>query len=1383
MALDSGGVRASVLLDLSQFNAQTEVLKQQTVILGDILQKLPDAKPKIDTKPMADDADKAKKLASEVADALGHLTGGRVELDIGQLEKAGADAQKIFSTLTEGFASSAAATAVFAAAVVAAVVEIEHVLVEMGEHWEAAFRKVAATTGYAGEQLHQFETSAVNVGKNSAASTENITAAMQQLSTRLQLTGADLEAATSQATKFAKVWGLDAGDAAKSLAQIMTLFHEPSTSAAKDLDILTAVAQKTQIPMEQLESQLKSRLGPTLVALGFNFAESALLLARMAEQGDAGRAAIQALNKILQEAAAAGKDPQVVFAELTEQLKQAGGVGTTTGDALATKLGPAFSILSVMAKRGGLDVKEAAADIAASGGQVNAAFDVMRSGADKIGAELTKLRNQFAPLGIEIAKVVNQLETDLAGAINQATRTVAGFLEMAGKVQAALPPQVTAAAAAAPALALGPAGIPVVAAAIAGAGAGGDHEADTHGADTHGGHADGGAEAMGAAADLAVPKVDALAKQIAALRKEIDAAGTNTVLITNLLTTIQTLEDVQKAVKALPPALGAEAEAALHAVEAETEANKERIKAADDLARAMAAKAGVARDTAAADAGNIETTKEGARAALEERGAIQALFVGRTANIGLVIAEKNARDALDQVEAAYATAEKSRAAAVEAGATAEEAAAEAAKAHTAAMPSLTDALSKYVDAAALFSVQQERANTILGAAKPYLDADQEATVKVAVAQGDLAKALTIAGQAMGLTDTQIQDQINALQGSQEEFDLYVNAVKAVKIPHDELLKSLGALATDAYPNLTRAQADALRQTVAIGDATDTAAALAKVYGVSIDEINQHLADSQAHFDEWAKQVAAAHRPLADYISDENKSRVSSLFGALSKGLDETTVGMAKQQEKSGDLAGAIHTLAAAHGVSAQQADAWVASIQAGGPAAAMALEQVKTLAEYVLSHGEMRLKVVVDIEQTQAAIGKLQQDYQDQMGKFADAETKATNTHVHALSQIDAAQTKSVEQYNLASQKYALDVEASQLKLDATTAKAIHTQYEAVSKIHDAQDAAIAKYTQTIGDAQAKLAQTFKDATEQYSKSMEGFAERARQIIQQAAETAAGALHQVSGAMQSFNDQQRQQANAASIAQQNSDLAKYGLTDWQSQQSDIRLKEIQAAGTAGLQQVGQANALNQTLQGANQALQKATEKAADEMGKLDKSIQNLNETYQKTLDKALRDEAKTVRDASQAEEKTLRDLDAQANKAVDQMTAVWEKALDENQAKQDELAKQKAILDQKQMEDRAKFDEERQREAEKFADDEKLRRDAEQAATKAFQDKMHSLTETLVNQLAVMPGATADAIAKKLHLGPETLDFKGSTFQETGVSFVGALVTEFSTHITGGGGG
>ncbi len=1421
MSTSEGSIRASLELDLANYTAQVDAAITQTQRLGAALKDIPDARPTL--KPPTEDVDKTKQLAEQVADALKTLTGGRVDLDIGQLEAKGANVQEILTTLQAGFASTAVVAAVASAAVVAAFLEIEHMLVEMGEHWEAAFRKVSVATGLTGHDLEAFEQSALNVAKSSAASTEAITEAMSQLQVRLGVTGPELESLTAVVTKFAKITGQDAGDAAKSLSQILTQFHIPAEQAGESLDILLRVSQQTRIPMQQLEEQLKGRLGPVLQALGFSFTEAALFLANMSKQGDAGRSAIAALSKVLQEAADAGKSPQVVYADLVEKLKAAGDTSTTTGAALAKQLGPAFGLLSTLAKNGGLDVKDAAARINESGDTVNAAFDRMRSGAEKIGAQLTILKNQFAPIGIAIAATVNQLETDLAGAIAFVTTQVKALQAQVDKLPR---PVVSSAVATGAATAasfipgVGPLVAPVIA--TLGAQLGQQPTEDTHAAEAaHG--AEAAAHLESDAAKVAQIATADLSVEITKLQAQLKDTHGNEAQIAALLQQKQTLEETQKAIDSLPPALAAMALAQVSAAEATVAQAKANVTGAAsyaDAAKATAAQA--AASSAAAD--EQARTALAAEAAAKDQTVTQELLTRAYGQYAAVEADTRSGEAAHAASMkALTAATAAHEAAVDAAAAAEQAGKEATVAQIDAANKLATAKNKLKEtedaiivSGAAYAVQQERTNAIIGAAKPFLDAQSEAAIKVAEKQGNLAQAITIAGQAMGLTDAQIQALIASLNGTQAGSDRAVAGIKALHAGTDELDTRLKSLTSATFPALTAAQVGQVKEAEAAGGAYTGLAEAAKLAGVDLSKYGDLSQLTGHQIAELKGEMDAAIKGFQGFLTDEDKSRISGVFSALAAGTDEVTAAQAKFLAGTGHQAEAIELLASKYGVGKEQAAAWAEAVKQGGGAAQLAGVQMQIatavtgdLARSIFAakeqlsalttlardpqNGTIRLKVDIDIDAAQKGIQDLQRDYQKASQQRAETEVQATREF--QLQQRGAAQAETKIQTDYQASVLAISKarDESNQQFGRDISSAVRTQNDAASKLDLQLDDAIAKGAQAYADAENKVAEAFANALVTYNQGVEQLGERMKGIIQQAADAAANALRTVSSAMQSFNDQARITANQASIQLQNTQLASYGFTDFQSQQSALRATQIQAEGTAGLAQVAGANQLNQTLVGANQTLQKATEKAGDEMGKLSREITKLNETYQKTTTKAAETADLAERNAAQAQDKAIRDINLAREQAQRTVRESIDKAEEQHDARTKKLNDQADEAQQKFFDAANKLGLERADDperkgrtlAEQAFDRAEAKRFQDQVeAEKKYQDDLRERRQTLNTLLALkdsitkLPQETAEAITERFNAAPQQF-FQGAdlTIQETEVDFAATMTARLASRI------
>lgn len=607
---------------------------------------------------------------------------------------------------------------------------------------------------------------------------------------------------------------------------------------------------------------------------------------------------------------------------------------------------------------------------------------------------------------------------------------------------------------------------------------------------------------------------------------------------------------------------------------------------------------------------------------------------------------------------------------------------------------------------------------------------------------------TIAAQVIALRDAAAKstDLAEALALQKQAGDLAAAALDAqaksaaaAAASASALAKPLNDLASAVYPALTAQQIANVEAVKATEGPYAAMAEAARQAGIDLGQFGDVTQLTQQQLKLIVDQVGALAKGFAGFLEEEQRARLGGGMTALAEATDSATAAQAKFLAATGQSTEAYRTLLTALGAGGLT-DRLVRDLEAGGTAAQDAREQISALTTFVRQNGQLTLKIDVDIQKTEDALGKLQRNFQEGQAERARAEDQAQRQF--AVQQVDAQRTRDEVQTDFRNSLREIDAArtASSQQVGRDIATASRAANDATIQTDQAIQAAITQHAAAIRDAQQQYRDAVTSAQQTLTQGLQGVGQQMADIVKQIGEAAAQGLRAQAQAMEAFNDQQRQQANAISIRQQNAALDAFGFTDAQSKESARRLAEIQQQGTDALNQQSQANQLNQTLQSSNQQLQKATEKAADQMNKLNEQVGKLIATYNQQVAQAAKERDTRVKTADDALEKAIRDGAAAQGKTTQQFGAAQEKAIEDNAARQKKLDEQEAAARQKYWDALIKEAEERARDpkqqgrtaAEVQFDEQEAQRRREQAkAERDFQEQKKNLDEQLENLRAI----------------------------------------------------
>ena len=360
-----------------------------------------------------------------------------------------ADATQFVKGMKEGqIASSSFATnlggvnTAIAVGTAAAVATAGVMLFKLGASFHDAYKQIRVGTGQTGESLEGLKQSFKNVFGQTPASMKDVSMVITDLNVKLGLTGAPLEALSSQLIKLSRITGTDLKGNTEAVTTVFKNFGVSADEQKGKLDLLFRASQTSGVSVQELASKMGSA-GIVLRAVGMDFDKSAAFIGMLAKAGVDVKDVLPAMTRALSNAAKNGKDASVVFQETFNAIKDAPDIMTASGTALEVFGGRAGPKLAALIREGKLSYEEYMTAIQNGGDSISkAAGDV-----STFGGKLSVLGHQvqlaFEPLATSIFQGVNSamkaMMPILQSAIGSLKSMVDAFLALPGPIKMIIP--------------------------------------------------------------------------------------------------------------------------------------------------------------------------------------------------------------------------------------------------------------------------------------------------------------------------------------------------------------------------------------------------------------------------------------------------------------------------------------------------------------------------------------------------------------------------------------------------------------------------------------------------------------------------------------------------------------------------------------------------------------------------------------------------------------------------------------------------------------------------------------------------------------------------------------------------------------------------------
>ena len=264
----------------------------------------------------------------------------------------------------------------------------------IGEEFDSMTDSIIIGTGASGKALEELKGSAMDMATSVPMSFGEAGDIVQDLNTRLGLTGDNLTKVGTQIAQVGNMTG-EAFDVEK-FSGAMTAFGVGADEMSSKMDTLFAISQSTGIGMNDLTGIVETS-APTMQALGYSFEETASMAGLLDKAGLDASGTMSKMSKALTTMAKDGEDPAETLKRTTDEIGNLLAKGDEAGAIdMASKLfGTKGATQFVAAVQSGtMNIDEFSAAMTNSDGIINETNERTMDFAERVEI----LKNQFKEL-------------------------------------------------------------------------------------------------------------------------------------------------------------------------------------------------------------------------------------------------------------------------------------------------------------------------------------------------------------------------------------------------------------------------------------------------------------------------------------------------------------------------------------------------------------------------------------------------------------------------------------------------------------------------------------------------------------------------------------------------------------------------------------------------------------------------------------------------------------------------------------------------------------------------------------------------------------------------------------------------------------------------